>query len=154
DQSFAPGYLLELVGSVLALASPLIAVLALAGLWQVVSAAARRRDQPSLLLAASLIPLLGYFLVHALHARVQPNWLAPLYPALATCAAIAASARWPRGRAEDLRPRAIGAALGLGFVMSGLLLLHASQPLVRLPAGKDPSSQLRGWRAFAQEIDG
>jgi Dolichyl-phosphate-mannose-protein mannosyltransferase len=153
DQSFAPGYLLELVGSVLALASPLIAALALAGLWQVVRRAVSRRDQPSLLLAASLVPLLGYFLVHALHARVQPNWLAPLCPALATCAAIAASAHWPPGRAPQLRPRAVKAALGLGFVMSGLVLLHAVLPLVHLPAGKDPSSQLRGWQAFALKID-
>jgi len=149
DQAFAPGYLLEMLGSVLALASPLIAALALAGLWQVLRAAATRREQPSLLLAASLIPLLGYFLVHALHARVQANWLAPLYPALATCSAIAASARWPQ------RTPVLGsqAALGLGFVMSGLLLLHTAQPLLHLPAGKDPSSQLRGWRALAQEID-
>jgi 4-amino-4-deoxy-L-arabinose transferase-like glycosyltransferase len=153
DQAFAPGYLLEMLGSVLGLASPLIAALALAGLWQVLRAAATRREQPSLLLTASLIPLLGYFLVHALHARVQPNWLAPLYPALATCAAIAASAHWPRGRAPHLWPRAIKAAPGLGFVMSGLVLLHAVQPLVHLPAGKDPSSQLRGWRAFALKVD-
>src|SRR5262249_49759673 len=111
------------------------------------------RHQPSLLLAASLIPLLGYFFVHALHARVQPNWLAPLYPALATGAAIATSGRWPRGRAEHLRPGASKAALGLGFVMSGRLLLHAAHPRLHLPAGKDPSSQLRGWRAFALMID-
>jgi len=154
DQALAPNYLLEMVGSVLALASPLIAALALAGLWQVLRAAIRRREQPSLLLAASLIPLLAYFLVHALHARVQPNWLAPLYPALATCAAIAAGARWPRGRVDDPWPGVSKAALGLGFVMSGLLLLHAVEPLLQLPAGKDPSSQLRGWRAFALKIDG
>ena len=31
------------------------------------------------MLATGALPLLAYFLVHALHDRVQPNWMAPLY---------------------------------------------------------------------------
>ena len=150
EQAFAPTYLLEMAGSFIGLASPIIAALALVGLGSVVVAAVRRRDQASGLLAASLLPLLLYFLVHALHARVQPNWLAPLYPSLATTAAIAASAPWPR-TGLDRMPRLTVAALALGVVLSGLLCLHAVRPLVF--SAKDPSDQMRGWRPLAEEVE-
>ena len=150
DQILAPSYLLEMAGSYLGLASPIIAVLALVGLGSVMAAAVRRREQASLLLVAGMLPLLLYFLVHALHARVQPNWLAPLYPSLAAAAAIAASRPWP-GRAGDRMPRLFAAALSVGVVLSGLLCAHAIHPLML--SGKDPSNQMRGWPAFAQEIE-
>lgn len=150
EQNLAPSYLLEMAGSYLALASPIIAVLALVGLGSVLAAAVRRRDQASLLLVAGMLPLLLYFLVHALHARVQPNWLAPLYPSLAAAAAIAASTPWPR-RGVDRMPWLVAAALVLGVLLSGLLCAHAVHPLVL--SGKDPSNQMRGWPAFAQEIE-
>src|SRR5262245_17183952 len=150
DQGLAPTYLLEMAGSFLGLASPLIAVLALVGLGSIVAAAVSRREQASALLAASVLPLFLYFLVHALHARVQPNWLAPLYPSLAAAAAVAASARWPHSSSNAM-PRLAAAALTLGFVLSGLLCAHAVRPL--LLSAKDPSNQLRGWPPFAEEVD-
>jgi hypothetical protein len=150
DEAFAPTYLLEMTGSFFGLASPLIAALALAGLGSAVAAAVRRRDQASALLAASVLPLLGYFLLHALHARVQPNWLAPLYPSLAAAAAIAASTAWPRP-GSNVMPRVAAAALSLGLLLSGLVCAHAVRPL--LLSGKDPTNQLRGWRPFAKEIE-
>jgi hypothetical protein len=149
EQTFAPTYLLEAVGSFVLLASPLIAALALVGMGSLLAAVAKRRDPAALLLAASLCPLLVYFAVHALYARVQPNWLAPLYPALAAAAAIA-SARHATAAAA-LSRRSTGAALGLGFLLTGLILAHAVYPL--WVSAKDPTSQLRGWREFAQEID-
>ena len=150
EHTLAPTHLLEMAGSFIGLASPIIAALALVGLGSVVAAAVRRRDQASGLLAANLLPLLLYFLVHALHARVQPNWLAPLYPSLAATAAIAASAPWTR-RGVDRMPRLATAALTLGVLLSGLLCLHAVRPLVF--SGKDPSSQMRGWRPLAEAVE-
>jgi len=151
EPGFAPTYVLEFVASFIGLASPIIAVFAAVGLWMVLKAAVARRDQPSILLASSVLPLLGYFFVHALHARVQPNWLAPLYPAFATCAAIAAKAG--SERPGGFGARAATAALALGFALSALLSVHAVYPLVLRAAAKDPSSQMRGWRAFAAEVD-
>ena len=87
-----------------------------------------------------------------LHARVQPNWIAPLYPSLAACAALAANAHWVH-RGIDRVPSAVSWALATGLAMSGLLCLHAIQPIVLWPAAKDPSSQLRGWKQFAEDID-
>jgi len=150
DQILAPAYLLELAGSFVGLASPLIAALALVGLGSIIGAVVRRRDPASGLLAASLLPLLLYFLVHGLHARVQPNWLAPLYPSLAAAAAITAGSPWPRS-GVDRMPRLAAAALALGFLLSGLVCAHALHPLV--VSAKDPTNQMRGWRPFAEAIE-
>jgi hypothetical protein len=37
--------------------------------------------------------------------------------------------------------------------MSALLYAHALRPLALLPAAKDPTSQLRGWDAFAGPVE-
>ena len=34
-----------------------------------------------------------YFIWHSLHARVEANWFAPVYPAFAIAAAVAATSR-------------------------------------------------------------
>src|SRR5262245_10363732 len=150
DQTFSPAYLLEAAGSFVLLASPIIAALALLGLGSLIAAVAKRRDPAALLLAASLVPLLLYFGVHALHARVQPNWLAPLYPGLAAAAALAVTARHARV-AVALRRHSTGAGVGLGILLTGLILAHAAHPI--LVRAKDPTSQMRGWREFALQID-
>jgi 4-amino-4-deoxy-L-arabinose transferase-like glycosyltransferase len=150
-EAFTPAYLLEAVGSFGLLASPIIAGLAVIGVGALISAVARRRDRGAFLLLASLLPLLLYFVVHAVHARVQPNWMAPLYPALAAAAAIAATARARRVAATRRWASGTGAALGLGLLLSGLILAHAVSPL-RVSA-KDPTSQMRGWPRFAGDLE-
>jgi len=141
-------YLAELVGAFVGLASPLIAALAIAGLVQAISASVRERSQAHILLVSGLIPLLAYFLVHALHSRVQANWLAPLYPAFAICAAIAVAAgvgAWPR--------RIASWALPVGFLCSALIYAHAIHPLRLSEYTKDPSAQMLGWARLAAELD-
>jgi hypothetical protein len=144
-------YLGELVGAYVGLASPLIAILGLIGLGYVVRATWRTKDQSNALLAASILPLLAYFLVHALHDRVQPNWVAPLYASFALCAALALA------RIESADGSVFGrlgkSAVALGFAMSALLYLHAVFPLVQSPSLKDPSAQTRGWRALAEDVE-
>ena len=136
-QQLTAVYFGELVGAYFGLASPIIAALALLGLVRVVRSAARGKDQSNVMLAASILPLLAYFLVHALHDRVQPNWLAPLYPSFAICAAVAL--------AHIEGPRSNGATFGwlgksavaLGFVMSAVLYLHAVAPLIAVCQGPE-----------------
>ncbi len=147
-QGWTLTYLAELIGAFAGLASPLIAVLAVAGLVRVVSTAVRERNQAHILLVSGLFPLLVYFLVHALHSRVQPNWLAPLYPAFAICAAIAIAA----GTSTWLR-RVATWAVPVGFLCSALLYAHALHPLHISAYTKDPSAQTRGWPGLATELD-
>ncbi|HEY2070158.1 MAG TPA: glycosyltransferase family 39 protein [Rhizomicrobium sp.] len=74
-------YLGELAAGQLALASPFILALGMIGLvrqsWKVPLSPA----------AAMVWPALIYFMIHALHDRVQGNWPSFIYPALAILAA-------------------------------------------------------------------
>jgi 4-amino-4-deoxy-L-arabinose transferase-like glycosyltransferase len=146
-------YLLELLGASLGLMSPVIAALAALGLVKITRAATEAHDPPSALITAGVLPFLAYLLVHALHDRVQANWMAPLYPSFAICAALALGAvDRPPKPAQTFGPLGHW-ALGAGLLLSGLLYWHALHPIVQLPGQKDPVSQTRGWRALAAEVE-
>lgn len=139
-------YLLELVGGFALLESPPIAILALVGFVRVTRAAFERRRQSDVLLAASILPMLIYFVLHSLHDRVQGNWPGPLYPMFAICAALGIEAvplAWRRAT--------FVAALGIGFAMTAFLYAHALHPLFASP--KDPTEQMRGWPSLVDQID-
>ncbi len=141
-------FLLEMLGGYIGLASPIIAILGLIGLARLMQEASRSRDERALLVLSGLAPLVLYFLVHALHARVQANWLAPLYPALALAAGyqltLSASAH---------KKRWFVAAVATGAVMTGLVYLHALRPFLVLEGPRDPTSQMRGWPQLAAEVE-
>ena len=148
---FAPRYLLEFLSSQIGLVNPLIAVAAALG-------AARTSAEPDRearrLLLATIAPAAAYFFLHALHDRVQGNWPAPLYPALAILTARAIVGAW----AAPTAPReAIVAAAGrwappLGIAAIALLYGHVATGLPPLgPA--DPTARIGGWRELAREVD-
>jgi 4-amino-4-deoxy-L-arabinose transferase-like glycosyltransferase len=151
-QQFTAAYFAELVGGSLGLMSPIIAVLAVLGLVKVVRSATFAGDQSSTLLAAGVLPFLAYLLVHSLHDRVQANWMAPLYPSFAVCAAVVLSGIATAGRGPRLGSLAAW-AVAVGFLMSGLLYWHAVRPFVQLPGQRDPTSQTRGWSELAAEVE-
>ena len=140
-------YISEFLGNFLALASPVIGVLAIVGLVGVTRAALAKRKSSDVLLAATIWPMLAYFLVHALHDRVDGNWPAPLYLPLAIAAALGLDAI----RSERWREATYRTALTVGFVMIAFIYAHALHPLVTV--GRDPTEQLRGWPAFGDAID-
>ena len=151
-QQLTGSYFVELVAASLGLMSPLIAVLAAVGLVKVVRTAIADRDRASALLASGALPFLAYLLVHALHDRVQANWMAPLYPPFAVCAAIALGS----GSQPDPGPvlgRLGRWAVAVGLVLSALVYWHAVRPLVALPGQRDPVSQTRGWGELGAEIE-
>jgi 4-amino-4-deoxy-L-arabinose transferase-like glycosyltransferase len=88
--SGAPGmqYLLEFIGGQIALASPFIFVLAIAGLVR--ETRLRPATRSAAIAAAIMWPAIFYFTIHALHSRVQGNWPSFVYAALAVLAAAAA----------------------------------------------------------------
>jgi hypothetical protein len=130
---FAPRYLGEFLGAQLLLFNP-ITVFAVAG---------RVRGAPSAptrLLLATVAPALAYFLIHALHDRVQGNWPAPLYPALAILAGRAlAGTRWP----------AAAAAAGLATAAAAYLHLALAWPDL---GPRDPTLRVGGWRELAAQV--
>jgi 4-amino-4-deoxy-L-arabinose transferase-like glycosyltransferase len=151
-QRLAVAYLAEFVGGSLLLMSPVVAIAAVLGLRKVVGSAAGG-GQPAALLATGMLPFLAYLIVHSLHDRVQPNWMAPLYPSFAICAAVALGAL-DRGAGPGQTFGRLGRwALAVGLLLSGLLYWHTLSPLVRLPGQKDPTNQTRGWRQLAADVE-
>jgi hypothetical protein len=133
----------EFLATQFLLLNPLLAVFAARGIalaWRQRSTPAAPRVLAPLLVAA---PFVAYLTVHSLHDRVQGHWPVPAFGALALAAAFAAETgpAWLR--------RAVP-ALGLG--LSALLLLHLAAPLPRL-GPSDPALHLRGWPAFAREVE-
>jgi 4-amino-4-deoxy-L-arabinose transferase-like glycosyltransferase len=98
-ESFNPSYLAELVPTQFVLATPLVYILGLMGLYALIRHRPGRAASRVLINAMVWI-ITGYFIWHAVHSRVEANWLGPIYPAFAIAAAVAATiAPWgPRAR--------------------------------------------------------
>ena len=79
---FTLRYLGEFFAAQAGLATPLIFVLMVVGLWK-----GRKPGTPLFLPAVLAFTAIAYFLVHALHARVQGNWPCFIYPMLSVLAA-------------------------------------------------------------------
>jgi hypothetical protein len=147
-------YLGELLGGSLGLMSPIVAVLAALGLARLVRSATLEKDERSALLVLGMLPFLAYLLVHSLHERVQLNWTAPLYPSFALCAAIALGTADGSGKPAAQAFGKLGRwAVGIGFLIAGALYWHTVRPIIPVPGQKDPTSQTRGWRELAAEVE-
>jgi 4-amino-4-deoxy-L-arabinose transferase-like glycosyltransferase len=142
---FAPRYLAEFLATeILLVGAPMAPFL-------VRLMARPRREGPGVpdawpFLATSL-PFLAYLILHSLHDRIQAHWPAPVYPALAICAAFAAEG--PGRRWSALR--GLVAPFGLGVVAVGAVLVLL--PMVGVPLRFDPALPLRGWLRFAQTLE-
>ena len=144
---FAPRYVLEFLGAQIGLMNPLTFVAAAAAIAATLRTGARAAPEQEArrLLIATIAPAALYFLIHSLHARVQGNWLAPLYPAIALLAAEAGVRGPTRART------AARWAAPLGLVAIALIYLHAETGLPRIgPA--DPTARIGGWRGLADQV--
>src|SRR4051812_43691091 len=124
-EDFSPGYIGELIPTQIAFATPLVFVLGAMGLyalWKRHSGASAARA----LISSMFWTITLYFVWHSLHSRVEANWFAPVYPAFAIAAAVAANlTRWGSGaqRAIDFCLRW---AAPTGILMFALLILQAN----------------------------
>ncbi|MFN4934203.1 glycosyltransferase family 39 protein [Bradyrhizobium sp.] len=85
-EDFRPVYIAELIPTQFAFATPLVFILGVMGLYGL----ARRRagEAPARVLVEAMVWLIvAYFCWHSLHARVEANWFAPIYPAFVVAAA-------------------------------------------------------------------
>jgi 4-amino-4-deoxy-L-arabinose transferase-like glycosyltransferase len=133
----AAQFLGELIVGQLGLLTPGVFALALTGTWRLRLV---RREGARLLLWLTAVPL-AVMLEHVLSDRVQANWLAILYPSLLIAAALLPAKRWFAG------------ALGLGYVVSGVVYVQALTGLLPIPPKLDPIAlQLAGWRGLVGQI--
>ncbi|WP_298822619.1 glycosyltransferase family 39 protein [uncultured Roseibium sp.] len=145
---FTSKYVFELFGALVGLLNPLIAVLAGLGAYQMTKGLKTRENAPSLMLL-SVAPFLLYLLYHSLHARVQANWPAPLFPAFAIMAAVFVA----NVRMRALLWQRVGAiGILLGVVIALTVQLHAVAPITGQFARKDPTFQLRGWTEIGASV--
>ena len=152
---FAPFFLVEFVGAQILLMNPLVFAAfaaAVAGVSWRKPAAPRSAEEARRILVGTIAPAGVYFLVHALHDRVQGNWLAPLFPAAVVLAADwVARARRARGLARTVAAAALWAApIAIAVMLVGFLQALTGV----LPFGAaDPTERLEGFRELAGEID-
>ncbi|MCB8840530.1 glycosyltransferase family 39 protein [Aurantimonas sp. VKM B-3413] len=142
-------YLGEFVGGQFALLNPLVAIFAGLAVFRL-----RRTDvlggiSPAGFLMVLSAPLALYMLVHAFHDRVQGNWPAPIYPALAILAAMAAGNPTNGGRLRGLARWVLPVGLGLQVVGLGYVAVAG-------PAGlpfRTPLDQVAGWDGLTRTLD-
>ena len=111
----------------------------------------RAGDAATALPLATSLPFVAYLLHHSLHGRVEGNWPAPLYPAMAWMAASAAAPLF--AKADRVLPALAKWVAPVGLALTALLYAHVTTNLVVLPQSKDPTAQMRGWETFARELE-
>jgi hypothetical protein len=98
--------------------------------------------------------IVAYFVWHSLHARVEANWFAPVYPAFAIAAAVAASLTPWGARPQRLADFCWRWAAPSGVLMFALLIVQANTGAL---SGYRRDATVRsvgvGWRELAGEIE-
>ena len=150
---FKPGFIGELIPTQVAFATPLVFLLGVMGLY-----ALARRDAGALtaraLINAMFWTITLYFLWHSLHARVEANWFAPVYPAFAIAAATAGNVtRWER-RPQRVVDFCLRWASPVGILMFVALIVQANTGVL---SGYRRDATVRsigvGWPALAADIE-
>ncbi len=128
----------ELLGGQLGLATPLVFVACVVGIWAA-SRAALQRHSADAVLAALTLPGALLFVQHALGDRVQANWPAILYPAACIAASVYAQ--------RFVRPACI-----VGFAVTAVVYIQAEGAFA-LPRRLDPTLvRLGGWTALTRDV--
>jgi len=132
---------LEFLGSQFGVITPLLFVLALISLWKL------RKDREGDFLFWFSVPVLVFFLLKSIQAKVQANWALPGY----ITGIVAFSAFYARGffTAGKGKKILIAAAVSLSILVTAV----AHYPsLLRIPVAMDPSSRLDGWKELGEEV--
>ena len=152
-EDFRPTFIAELIPTQVAFATPLVFILGAMGLYALM---ARRTGASAsrALINVMVWTIVAYFGWHALHARVEANWLAPVYPAFAIAAAVTAHATIWGPRARRLVAFCLGWAAPSGILMFVLLVVQADTGVL---TGYRRDATVRsvgvGWRDLAQGIE-
>ena len=98
--------------------------------------------------------IVAYFAWHALHARVEANWFAPVYPAFAIAAAVAVHlTRWDRYR-QRLADFCLRWASPVGIVLFALLIVQANTGVLTFYRRDATVRSVGvGWRELASGIE-
>src|SRR5712671_6340343 len=152
-EDFTLRYIGELLPTQIAFATPLVFILGSMGLY-----ALFRRNAGALaaraLINSTFWTIVAYFIWHSLHARVEANWFAPVYPAFAIAAAVAAHLTPWDVRQQRVVDFCLRWAAPTGILMFALLIVQANTGAL---SGYRRDATVRsvgvGWRELAGEIE-
>jgi 4-amino-4-deoxy-L-arabinose transferase-like glycosyltransferase len=152
-EDFRPAFIGELIPTQIVFATPLVFILGAMGLYALLkpqSGASAART----LINATFWTIVMYFIWHSLHARVEANWFAPVYPAFAIAAAVAANLTEWDPRRQRLVDLCLRWAAPTGILMFALLIVQANTGVL---SGYRRDATVRsvgvGWRELAREIE-
>lgn len=152
-EDFRPVFIAELIPTQIAFATPLVFILGAMGLhaltWRRAGALASR-----VLIETMFWTIVAYFVWHSLHARVEANWFAPVYPPFVVAAAAAANLVQWKPRARRLVDFCLRWAAPTGIVMFAALILQANTGWL---SGYRRDATVRsvgvGWRELAAGVE-
>jgi 4-amino-4-deoxy-L-arabinose transferase-like glycosyltransferase len=152
-EDFRPAFIAELVPTQVAFATPLVFILGAMGLHAL--AWRSEGERPArVLIGAMFWTIVAYFFWHSLHARVEANWFAPVYPAFVVAAAVAAHRVPWQMREQRLADFCLHWAGPVGVLMFALLIVQANTGML---SGYRRDATVRsvgvGWRELASRIE-
>jgi hypothetical protein len=152
-EDFRPAFIGELIPTQIAFATPLVFILGAMGLYALVKRNAGA-SAARMLINATFWTIVIYFVWHSLHARVEANWFAPVYPAFAIAAAVAANlTRWD-ARQQRVVDFCLRWASPVGILMFALLIVQANTgALLGFRRDATVRSVGVGWRELAAGIE-
>ena len=152
-EDFRPAFIGELIPTQVAFATPLVFILGAMGLHALIHRKAGAMAA-RVLIDVMFWTITAYFVWHSLHARVEANWFAPVYPAFAIAAAVAAHlVPWER-RAQRLADFCLRWAAPVGVMMFVLLIVQANTGVLSLHQRDATVRSVGvGWRKLAAEIE-
>ncbi len=152
-ENFNPTFIAELAPIQFIFATPLVAILGAMGLY----ALYMRKAGPTsarVLIEVMFWIITLYFVWHSLHARVEANWFAPVYPAFAIAAAVAGHLVPWETRARRICDFSLRWASPLAITMFVLLIVQANTGVL---TGYRRDHTVRsvgvGWRTLAAQIE-
>src|SRR6185295_8696720 len=152
-EDFRPAFIAELAPTQVAFATPLVFILGAMGLHGL--AFRKAGALPARVLVNVMFwTIVVYFIWHSLHARVEANWFAPVYPAFAIAAAVAATVTPWEPRWQRLADFCRRWAAPTGVAMFILLIVQANTGVL---SGYRRDATVRsvgvGWRDTAAGIE-
>jgi 4-amino-4-deoxy-L-arabinose transferase-like glycosyltransferase len=151
---WSAAYLPQYIGTQIGLLTPPLFVLVVMGLVAFRHGGESRVARSArVLLAALILPPLAYFTWHSLHARVEGNWTAPIFPAFAVVAAAAAVRVDWHGGWRSLADWWRRLAAPVGVALFAAVALEAIFAVVPLGASAMARKLGAGWDRAGPEID-
>jgi Dolichyl-phosphate-mannose-protein mannosyltransferase len=152
-EDFRPAFIGELIPTQIAFATPLVFILGAMGLYALFTRNAGA-SAARILINAIFWTIVWYFIWHSLHARVEANWFAPVYPAFSIAAAVAAHlVRWQAGTQRVVN-FCLRWASPVGILMFVLLVVQADTGVLSAYRRDATVRSVGvGWRQLASRIE-